>query len=145
MSNTKKNLEDDYYFIRDINNLLNDKIEAFVISGNSYVRKKVYEYCEKKNLKTTRAKGKVVVVVCKEHKCICFNRTPLEYRCHHTYGSERCLDCDYTCPKYYCDDDYYCDFREVCSKLPIIYIHKKNIPIEKLRKLDSYPRTIDLY
>jgi len=133
-----------YYFLNEISKLENDEIEAFAISGNSYVRKTVYVYCEKRGLKTTRAKSKVCVVVCKEHKCICVDKTPEEFRCYHIYNNgERCLTCNYTCPGDM-DEDYYCDFAEVRSRLPVIYIHKKDIPIEKLRDIDKYPRSIDL-
>lgn len=133
-----------YYFLNQISRLKNGEIEAFAISGNSYVRNKVYDYCDKNALKTTRAKSKVCVVVCKGHKCICVDRTPEEYRCYHTYSNgERCLTCNYTCPEDM-DEDHYCDFAEVRSKLPVIYIHRKDIPIEKLREIDKYPMSMNL-
>ena len=127
-----------------ITELQENRMEAFAISGNSYVRKKVYEYCEENNLKTTRTKGKVCVVVCRGHKCLCIDKTPEEFRCYHTYGSgERCITCNYTCPDRF-NDDYYCEFVEARPKLPVIYIHKKDITIEKLRQIDNYPLSIDL-
>ena len=142
---SKQNLMDDNCFVNEITNLQNDKTKTFAISGNEYVRRKVYEYCKENNLKTTKTRGKVCVVVCREHKCICVDRTNEEFRCYRSYGScERCITCNYSCPKSF-ENDYGCEFVEARPKLPVIYIHKEDIPIEKLRELDRYPLSIDLY
>lgn len=137
-------LEEDYSFICQIDQLKNDKVDAVAFSGNPFIRSLIYEYCKKHGLKATRTKAKTVAVICTNHKCICYDScTNEEFRCYHTYGGgSRCISCNYSCPKSY-EDDYGCSFEEYRPKLPVIYVHKKDLTINELKKIDEYPLTLD--
>ena len=63
-------VKNDSLFNYEIKCLLKGQINAFAVSGNSYVRRKVYEYCEENDLKYTRSRGKVSLVICTSETCI---------------------------------------------------------------------------
>lgn len=133
MSTKEDVVKNDSMFNHDIKRLLKGKTKAFAVSGNSFVRHKIYEYCKENDLKYTRSRGKVPLVICSEHKCIC-----KEYSgewCHHVYGDgSTCLSCNYYCPKKNEDPDG-CSIDLYRPKQPIIYIHQEDFTLNELNTM----------
>jgi hypothetical protein len=130
-------VKNDSLFNYEIKCLLEGQINAFAVSGNSYIRRKVYEYCEENDLKYTRSIGKVPLVICTEHKCVCkkYKNSPW---CNHVYGDgTACIHCNYYCPHHQPNpDDDGCSIELCRPKQPIIYIYQKDYTLDQLNAMN---------
>lgn len=91
--------------------LIKEYDESITFCGDTYKRYKIYDYCEKNNLKFIKHSRKVKQYICKEHKChLKFFDTIV--KC--------CWECDCYCPY----DGCY-DYIEVINKQKCITIYKE--------------------
>jgi len=77
------------YGERNFLEIMKDFNGSITFSGNPYIRKIIYEYCDKNNMKYKKHRRKVTQYICGEHKC------HLTYDKHPTC----CWRCSTSCPK----------------------------------------------
>ena len=95
-------------FLEKIKNL----DDSITFSGNPYVRKQIYEYCENNNMKFIKHRRKFRQYICAEHHChLKFISWP---KC--------CWQCDSYCPN---SEDEGCGLHlEVMNRDKVITIYK---------------------
>jgi len=115
-----------------LKDVTNKKKEVVAVTGNSFVRRKVYKYCEKHELKFEKCKIKTFYYVCKTHDRLCIYSNSI-------YNCPYCSRCNYSCPLQ--DED--CDIGTCTGKLKGIIVHITDKPLNELRKMINYSYKID--